>query len=116
MSLGDKYHPAALREQIWLELVSCKFRKSEGSCSFLQGLLPAAAFTLEQGGPPRGPHHRPREAKFRCLQKQSRLEKLKIAAGNGELDWELSEEEDYRADMYEREREKELGTTVAVPV
>lgn len=40
--------------------------------------------------------------------KQSRIEKLKIAAGNGELDWELSEEGDYRGDMYE----KVPGTTV----
>lgn len=78
-----------------LELVSCKFRKSEGSCGFLQGLLPAAAFTREQRGTSKGACHRQREAKFRCLQKQSRIEKLKIAAGNRELDWELSEEEDY---------------------
>lgn len=61
-------------------------------------------FALEQRRAPREPDHIKCEAKIRCLQKQIKMQKLKIAAvsaeSGGELDLKSPEEDDLGADMY----------------
>jgi len=75
-------------------------------------------FTLEQRRAPREPDHIKSEAKIRCLQKQIRMQKLKIAAvsaeSGGELGLKSPEEDDLGNDMYKREQKKELGTAACV--
>lgn len=55
-------------------------------------------FTPEQRRAPREPDHIKCEAKIRCLQKQIKMQKLKIAAvsaeSSGELDLKSPEEDD----------------------
>lgn len=61
---------------------------------------------LEQRRAPREPDHIKCEAKIRCLQKQIRMQKLKIAAvsaeSGGELDLKSAEENDLGADMHKQ--------------
>lgn len=75
-------------------------------------------FTLEQRRAPRDPDQIKWEAKIRCLQKQIRMQKVKIAAVSAEsgreLDLNSPEKDGLGDDIYKREKKKELGTAACM--